>query len=120
MKTQSRKNKGRIFQQHVAKKVREFFNLPEDDVVSRPLGSGGEDLMLSNRARKILPVSWECKAWKEFPNLAALRQAESNARGYTPVVCWKPHRARYEDSIVYLKLNDFLELIKRKIDEKEN
>lgn len=110
MKTQSCKAKGRELQKHVAKVIREEFDLPDDDVVSRPMGSGGEDIMMSTRARQVFPFSLECKNTKKFPSLEALEQAEYNAKGYTPVVCWKPPRKGMDDTIVYLKLKDFVSL----------
>jgi len=119
MKTQSCKSKGRQLQKHVAQSIRDEFYLPEDDVVSRPMGSGGEDLMLSNRARNVLPLSIECKNWKTFPNLAALEQAEANSKGYTACVCWKPPRKSLDDTIIYMKLNAFLKLWRKTRVEKE-
>ena len=110
MKTSSAKGKGRKLQQHVALKIREKFDLPEDDVVSRPMGSSGEDIMMSDRARKTLPLSIECKNTKSFPSLAALRQSDHNSGEHTPAACWKPHGKSYEDTIIYMTLNEFLEL----------
>ncbi|MDY6957702.1 MAG: hypothetical protein SVK08_00960 [Halobacteriota archaeon] len=114
MRTQSAKSKGRELQKHVAKQIRDVFELHEDDVVSRPLGSGGEDIMMSHSARSVLPMSIECKNTKSFPSLEALRQSESNSREYTPVACWKPPRKSYDDTIIYMKLSDFLDLWKEK------
>jgi len=119
MKTQSAKSKGRELQKHVANRIREMFNLPEDDVVSRPMGSGGEDIMVSSRTRKLLPISWECKNTKTFPNLSALEQAKANSKGYNPVVCWKPPRKGFNDTIIYMKLDDFLNLWRKAIVKEE-
>ena len=110
MKTSSCKNKGRKLQQYVSQIIREVFDLPEDDVVSRPLGSPGEDLMMSDRARKVLPLSFECKNTKKFPSLAALDQARENARGHQSCVTWKPPGKSMEDTIIYFNLREFLEL----------
>ncbi len=115
MKPQSAKSKGRDLQKHVAQKIREKFDLPEDDVVSRPMGSGGEDIMMSKRARDVLPLSIECKNTKSFPSLAALRQSEHNSKDHAPAACWKPPRKSYEDTIIYMTLNEFLELWRSKV-----
>jgi len=83
------------------------------------MGSGGEDIMLSPAARKKLPVSLECKNTKEFPALSALRQAKANSKCYSPVVCWKPPRKGYDDTLIYMKLDDFLNLWRNTIDKEE-
>jgi len=113
MKTASCKAKGRELQKHTAQKIREVFNLPDSDVVSRPMGSPGQDIMLSEISVNKLPLSIECKNTKSFPSLSALEQAKYNAKpGQTPVVVWKPPGKGYDKSIVYLNLEDFLRLMK--------
>jgi hypothetical protein len=114
MKTSSCKSKGRELQKHTAKVIREIFDLPEDDVVSRPMGSSGEDLLMSDRARKELPLSFECKNTKKFPSLAALDQAKENARDHQRCAVWKPPGKGMEDAIIYFNLREFLELWKGK------
>jgi hypothetical protein len=112
MKTSSCKAKGRELQKYVARKIRETFALPEEDVVSRPMGSPGADIMLSAAALRLLPLSIECKNTKSQPSLAALAQATLNAKnGQTPLVVWKPPGKGYENSIVYLNLQSFLSLL---------
>jgi len=118
MKTASCKAKGRNLQKHIAQKIREVFGLPEEDVVSRPMGSPGADIMLSAIALSMLPCSIESKNTKSFPSLGALEQAKYNAKpGQTPVVVWKPPGKGYEKSLVYLNLEDFLSLIKERQNE---
>lgn len=112
MTPSSKKAKGRSLQQYCCRRIRETFDLPEDDVVSRSSGSGGEDVMQSDRARELLPLSWECKNTKKFPSIEAIRQARANSKGYTPVVAWKPPGKSYDETIVYFNINDFLELWK--------
>ncbi len=81
------------------------------------MGSGGEDIMLSPAARKKFPFSVECKNTKSFPSLEALRQAEYNSKGYTPIVCWKPPRKGFDDTLVYMKLGSFLKLWRNTIEQ---
>jgi hypothetical protein len=119
MKTSSCKSKGRALQKHVAREIAETLDLEEDDVVSRPMGSGGEDIMLSPAARKKFPFSVECKNTKTFPNLEALRQADYNSKGYNPVVCWKPPRKGFDDTIIYMRLDSFLKIWRNTIDREE-
>ena len=114
MKTSSAKAKGRKLQQMVVKTILEVNpSLHEDDVVSRPMGSGGEDIMLSENARSWVPFSFECKNTRAFPGLPALRQAEANSkRRGLPIVCWKPAGKGKDDVIAYFNLKDFLVWVK--------
>ncbi len=114
MKTASCKNKGRQLQKYVAKTIREFLGLPEEDVVSRPMGSAGCDIMLSHLALFHLPLEIECKNTKKFPSLAALEQSKdrNNSNWKTSCVVWKPPGKPLDDSIIYFNLKDFLELWK--------
>lgn len=115
MKPQSAKKKGRDLQKHVASKIRETFNLPEEDVVSRPMGSGGTDIMMSKAAHSKLALSLECKNSKKFPSVSALEQARYNSRPVdTPAACWKPPGKGYDETIIYFNLNEFLEWQSRK------
>ncbi len=63
------KNLGQAFQNKIKKQIIETFSkyFPEyftekDDITSCPSCSHGEDIKLSHRLRKILPVSIECKS----------------------------------------------------------
>ncbi len=120
MKTQSAKAKGRELQKHTAKVIREVFDLPDEDVVSRPMGSAGEDIMLSHKAREILPLDIECKNTKTFPSLSALKQAEDRGSGLDVCAIWKPFGKGFEESIIYFNLRDFLKLWKDHLDEKDH
>lgn len=112
MKPQSRKSKGRDLQKHVAKVIREVLDLPDEDVVSRPMGSAGADVMLSENALKKIPYEIECKNTKSFPSLAALRQAEFRRDDLLATAIWKPPGKSMEESIIYFNLRAFLELWK--------
>lgn len=57
------------------------------------MGAGGEDLMLSPAARKLLPISVEAKNQETLSIWAAMAQAEANAGGYTPVLFFKRNRS---------------------------
>lgn len=111
MKTSSCKAKGRELQKHAAKRIQEIFDLPEEDAVSRPMGSSGIDVMLSRQALDRFPISLECKNQKSFPSLAALEQAEANRKKRTwAAVLWKPPGKGMNKSIVYMTFEDFLSI----------
>lgn len=59
-------------QQWVRDKIRQAFNLQDDDVTSRSMGASGTDVLLSPAAREAFPFSVECKnqqslnVWKSW------------------------------------------------------
>ena len=112
MKISSSKNKGRKGQQEIVAILRKAFpELPEEDILSRAMGSQGEDIILSLRARHALPVSIEVKRGKAFNLVNACKQAEANCNGWMPV-----SMGRYDhDKQWYacVKLEDLLEMLKR-------
>lgn len=60
------------------------------------MGQNGEDILLSQNARKIIPFSIECKASKKgFTKIYdAIGQAVTNANGHTPLVVIKQDRQK--------------------------
>ena len=75
------KDKGALFQQEVADrlcKVRQGF-APED-VQSCRMSTHGEDIILSPRARAVLPITVECKAQKRHSACATWKQAHRQAK----------------------------------------
>lgn len=79
MKTQSAKAKGRRLQQWTRDKLLEYApSLEPDDVKSTSMGAGGEDVQLSPAARKIYPISVECKSRASFAFYKDYDQAKSN------------------------------------------
>lgn len=84
MKVQSAKAKGRRLQQRVAGDIlRAFPDLSEDDVVSRSMGAGGEDIMLSAAARRRVPLSLECKNAERLNIWCAIAQCRANVPRHT-------------------------------------
>ena len=61
MKTQSAKAKGRRLQQWVREQLIEELKVHPEDVESRSMGAGGEDLIMARAAREKFPYSIECK-----------------------------------------------------------
>jgi len=111
VKTSSAKGKGRKLQQHCVKVLLRFAKMLEpDDVVSRPMGSSGVDILMSPKAQIIFPFSIESKNTKAFPSLKALKQSEDNKYDSTlAAVVWKPPGKGYDQSIIYFKFEDFVE-----------
>ncbi len=81
MKTSSCKQKGRLGQQEVVKiLLKSFPELTEDDIRSTPMGSQGEDIMLSSRALELVPWDIEVKRGKAFNLVNACKQATSRIK----------------------------------------
>jgi hypothetical protein len=71
MKTQSKKSKGRRLQKWVREKLIEKLNIHEEDIESRSMGAGGEDLIMARAARKKFPYSIECKNPRKTKHMEA-------------------------------------------------
>ena len=114
MTPQSRKAKGRLYQQALAKMIIEAFSeLAEDDVQSNSMGAPGIDVRLSPLAQSVFPISIEAKNSKSHPASAALEQAKYNAYpGTIPVVSWKPPRKGMEEGLAIMMFSDLIKLIK--------
>ena len=61
MKTSSAKAKGRNLQKWVRQKLIEMLDVHPEDIESRSMGAGGEDLIMARAARQKFPHSIECK-----------------------------------------------------------
>ena len=61
MKTQSAKAKGRRLQQWFRDLLIEELEIHPEDIESRSMGAGGEDLIMARAAREKFPYSIECK-----------------------------------------------------------
>lgn len=111
MKTQSAKNKGRLLQKKVVALILEAFpQLKPDDVSSRSMGAGGEDILLSPLARSVFPFSVECKSMARSSVYKYFDQAKANCpENITPLVVLKANR---QQPLVILDLSDFIEMTK--------
>lgn len=95
--------------------LKSFPSLEEDDIYSRPMGSQGEDLMLSPKARKLLPFDIEVKFGKQVNLIRANQQAEQESRKKgipLAVGCYRLERPK--QWYCCLKLEDFLNIIRGK------
>ena len=94
MKTQSAKAKGRKLQQQVRDVLIEELEIHPEDIESRSMGAGGEDLIMSRAAREKFPYSIECKNQERVNVWSAYDQAEENSGNYEPLVIIKKNRAK--------------------------
>ena len=89
MKTQSAKAKGRRLQQWVRDLLIEELRVHPEDVESRSMGAGGEDLIMARAAREKFPYSVECKNQEKVNVWESYSQAVENSKDYEPVVVIK-------------------------------
>lgn len=95
MLTSSAKAKGRRLQQWVRDMILDMFpTLEPDDVKSTSMGAGGEDVLLSPAARKLLPITIECKNKKSFAVYKDYEQAQNHNQKYEPVLVIKGDRKK--------------------------
>mgnify|MGYP003324384059 CR=1 FL=1 len=89
LKTQSAKAKGRRLQQWVRDLLIEKLEVHPEDVESRSMGAGGEDLIMARAAREKFPYSIECKNQEKLNIWESYKQASDNAGKYEPIVVIK-------------------------------
>lgn len=96
MRPASSKAKGRRLQQWVRDLIlKNHPSLEPDDVKSTAMGQGGEDVQLSPAARKIVPLSIECKARSNIAVYSWYAQAVANCpKRAEPVVVVKADRRK--------------------------
>jgi hypothetical protein len=89
MKAQSAKAKGRRLQQWVREKLIECLSIHPEDIESRSMGAGGEDLIMARAARQKFPHSIECKNVEKLNIWDSYEQAKANSGDYEPIVVIK-------------------------------
>ena len=94
MITQSAKGKGRRFQQWVRDMLIEHRNVHPEDIESRSMGAGGEDIIMARDARKKFPFSIECKNVEKLNVYEAYAQAEANSGDHEPKLFMKKNRKK--------------------------
>ena len=121
MKPKSVKAKERNLQNLVRDKLRKIFvdewtkvpRLEDDDIKSQTMGMGGEDIVLSPIAKKLIPYSFECKNTEKLNIWGALEQCEDNCEDRQPVVVFKRNRSK---TYAVIELDNLLKLIRRQYD----
>ena len=94
MKTQSAKAKGRRLQQWFRDLLIEKLDVHPEDIESRSMGAGGEDLIMARAARKKFPYSIECKNQENVNVWKAYDQAKENSNDYEPIVVLKRNNTK--------------------------
>ena len=112
MKPQSAKAKGRNLQKYVVQKLLNLSpDLETDDITSRSMGANGEDVLLSPAARKVFPISIECKSIAKFAGYTFLDQAVENApEGSEPIAVVKANR---RNPVVLVDAEYFFDLVRK-------
>ena len=109
MKTQSAKSKGRRLQQWFRDLLIEKLEVHPEDIESRSMGAGGEDLIMARAARKKFPYSIECKNQESVNIWKAYEQAEENSSDYEPIVVLKRNNQKplvVVDAEYFVRLHD--------------
>ena len=108
MKTQSAKAKGRRLQQWVRDLLIEKLDVHPEDVESRSMGAGGEDLIMARAAREKFPYSVECKNRNEYKGIYnAFKQAIKHSP-LEPLLVIKMNR---EKPLAVIDLDHFFDLL---------
>ena len=110
MKAQSAKAKGRRFQQWVRNKLIEILNIHPEDIESRSMGAGGEDLIMARAAREKFPYSVECKNQEKVNIWESYKQAVENSKDYEPILIIKRNNHK---PLVLIDAEHFLKLHNR-------
>ena len=109
MKPQSAKAKGRRLQQQFRELLIEELGIDPEDIESRSMGAGGEDLIMASAAREKFPYSIECKNVEKLNVWEAYKQAEENSKDYEPVVVMKKNNHK---TLVVLDAEHFVKIHK--------
>ena len=107
MKTSSAKAKGRKLQQWTRDRLIESLSIHPEDIESRSMGAGGEDLIMARAARKVFPYSIECKNQEKVNIWRAHAQASENCGDYTPLVVLKRNNSK---PLVLIDAQAFIDL----------
>ena len=107
MRPQSAKAKGRRLQQEFRKLLIEKLGIHPEDIESRSMGAGGEDLIMARAARHNFPYSIECKNVEKLNVWEAYKQAKENSKDYEPLVVMKKNNHK---ALVVLDAEHFVQI----------
>ena len=111
MKTQSAKAKGRRLQQWFRDLLIEELEVHPEDIESRSMGAGGEDLIMARAARAKFPYSIECKNQESVNVWKSYEQAVENSGNYEPIVIIKRNKSK---PLVLIDAEHLVSLLKSK------
>tara|TARA_B100000927_G_scaffold258686_1_gene227253 strand:+ start:236 stop:604 length:369 start_codon:yes stop_codon:yes gene_type:complete len=117
MRPQSAKAKGRRLQQQFRDLLIEKLDIHPEDIESRSMGAGGEDLVMARAAREKFPFSIECKNVEKLNVWEAYNQAKENStpsrlsgNAYEPLVVMKKNNHK---ALVVLDAEKFVEICQK-------
>ena len=110
MRPQSAKAKGRRLQQQFRDLLIEKLDIHLEDIESRSMGAGGEDLIMARAAREKFPFSIECKNVEKLNVWEAYNQAKENSKDYEPIVVMKKNNQK---ALVVLDAEKFVEICQK-------
>ena len=116
MRTQSAKAKGRRLQQWFRDLLIDKLRIHKEDIESRSMGAGGEDLIMARAARQKFPYSIECKNQEALNIWKAYEQAEENCKGYEPIVVFKRNKSK---PLLVIDAEKFIRFIGILVEEEE-
>ena len=94
MKTQSAKAKGRNLQKWVvAELLKRYPQLTDKDLRSCPMGSHGEDVVMSQFAKEEMPATFECKSLAKIAVYNYYEQCKKHGDG-EPIVIIKQNNCK--------------------------
>jgi len=110
--SQSRKSKGKGFQNSLREDLITHLGISPDDILSTAMGQGGCDLYLSPAARERFPFGVEAKRCESISLPAWWKQCEANASkvGLIPLLVFKRNR---EEPLAVLRWSDLLALLRQ-------
>ena len=109
MRPKSAKAKGRRLQQQFRELLIEELGIHPEDIESRSMGAGGEDLIMARAAREKFPYSIECKNVEKLNVWEAYKQASENSKDYEPLVVMKKNNHK---TLVVLDAESFVKIFK--------
>ena len=117
MRPQSAKAKGRRLQQQFRDLLIEKLDIHPEDIESRSMGAGGEDLVMARAAREKFPFSIECKNVEKLNVWEAYNPAKENStpsrlsgNEYEPLVVMKKNNHK---ALVVLDAEKFVEICQK-------
>ena len=111
MRTQSAKAKGRRLQQWFRDLLIDKLRIHKEDIESRSMGAGGEDLIMARAARQKFPYSIECKNQEKINIWESYKQADTNSKDYEPILVIKRNNHK---PLVLVDADYFVNLHKEK------
>ena len=109
MRTQSAKAKGRRLQQWFRDLLIDKLRIHKEDIESRSMGAGGEDLIMARAARQKFPYSIECKNQEKINIWESYKHADENSKDYEPVGVIKRNKHKplvLVDAEYYVEINN--------------